>query len=143
MAGEVREFLSMSKASTESMSLEELVSECEGWRLVMGMLPREIMEWLARMHEVVRFTKRNYQGHIGVLLGVKFVADEYVIGLDEAAFDSLHGRRVLESKQITLPASAVMYFECINDSQPYDPDRDDEELSVMTLDYEEAINGTT
>jgi len=143
MAGEVREFLSMSKASTESMTLDELISECEGWRLVMGMLPREIMEWLARMHEVVRFTKRNYQGHIGVLLGVKFEPTEYVIGLDEAAFDSLHGKRVLESKQITLPASAVMYFECINDSQPYDPDRDDEELSVMTLDYEEAINGTT
>jgi len=143
MAGEVREFLSMSKASTESMTLDELISECEGWRLVMGMLPREIMEWLARMHEVVRFTKRNYQGHIGVLLGVKFEPTEYVIGLDEAAFDSLHGKRVLESKQITLPASAVMYFECINDSQPYDPDRDDEVLSVMTLDYEEAINGTT
>ena len=143
MAGEVREFLSMEKAPIESMTLDELISECEGWRLVLGMLPREIMEWLARMHEVVRFTKRNYQGHIGVLLGVKFEPTEYVIGLDEAAFDSLHGRRVLESKQITLPASAVMYFEAINDSQPYDPDRDDEELSVMTLDFEEAINGTT
>ena len=141
MAGEVREFLSMDKSPTVSMTSEELVSECEGWRLVMGMLPREIMEWLARMHEVVRFTKRNYQGHIGVLLSVKFEPVEYVIGLDEAAFDSLHGIRVLESKQITLPASAIMYFEAIHDSQPYDPDRDDEELSTMTLDYEEAING--
>ncbi len=138
--GVIREFLALAKPDITDMTLEDLQSEVQGWRTVLGMLPREVFEWLARIHEPIRFIKRNYQGHVGVLLGVSFEPVEYILGLDEAVFDSLKGQRMVESKQLTIPANAVMYFEAIYDARQYDPDADDEELGSMSLEPKEFEN---
>jgi len=138
--GVIREFLALEKPDITDMSLEDLQAEVQGWRTVLGMLPREVFEWLARIHEPIRFIKRNYQGHVGVLLGVSFEPVEYILGLDEAVFDSLKGQRMVESKQLTIPANAVMYFEAIYDARQYDPSADDEELGPMSLEPVEVNN---
>jgi len=139
--GLIRDFLALEKPDVEGMSDDDIRAEVEGWRTVISMLPREVFEWLARIHEPIRFIKRNYQGHVGVLLGVTFEPVEYVLGLDEAVFDSLRGQRMVESKQLTIPANAVMYFEAIYDARQYDPSADDEELGEMSLEHTEANNG--
>lgn len=133
MSSEVRDFLSVDKGPVVDMTLEELHSEVEGWRMVTAMLPLDIYQWLARMHEVVRLTQRNYNGHLGVLLGVKFEVTEYTLGLRETAFDPLRGRRMVEDKVLTIPANAVLFFEAIEDQTDYDPADEDAALAKQEL----------
>lgn len=115
------------------MSIEELQAEVEGWRMVTAMLPLDIYQWLARMHEIVRITQRNYAGHVGILLGVKFEVTEYTIGLREKAFDSLRGRQIVEDKTLVIPASSVLFYESIDDQKEYDQEAEDEALKQQEL----------
>ena len=85
------------------------------------------------MHEIIRITQRNYTGHVGVLLGVKFEVVEYTLGLEEAAFDSLRGRRIVEQKTLVIPANAVLFYESIEDQRDFDPDKADQELAAVEL----------
>ena len=134
MSGEVRDFLTAERPTISGMSLEDLASEVEGHRLVASMLPREVYEWLARMHETVRITRRNWTGSVGVLLGVKFEPVEYTVGVMERGFDALRGRQIIEDKIVTLPASAVMLFETIGEVTEYDPQAEDDALAPQSLD---------
>ena len=133
MESPVRTFLTIEKPEVGDMDAESLAIEVEGWRAVMGMLPREILEWLARHHELCRFTLRNYNGHLGLLLNVKFEPVEYVIGTREAAFDSLRGVRLVEQKTMTIPASTVLLFESIEEQSEYSPETEEKELAKMSL----------
>jgi len=133
MPSEIREFLAVDKQPVAEMSLEDLQAEVEGWRLVTGMLPIDVYQWLARMHEVVRITQRNYTGHVGILLGVKFEVTEYTLGLRETAFDQLRGRRIVEDKTLTIPANAVLFYEAIEDQVDFDPAAEDEALAAQEL----------
>lgn len=133
MGSEVRDFLDLEKRPTSVMDQDELAAEVEGWRVVFSLLPRETLEWMARLHDVVRFTKRNYQGNAGVLLGFKLECVEYTIGLTEVAFDSLHGKRIVEDKVLVIPAAAVMFMEFIGDVRDFDVAMDDERLAVESL----------
>lgn len=133
MGSEVREFLAVEKAPVAGLTLEELQSEVEGWRTVTAMMPLDIYQWLARMHEIIRITQRNYTGHVGILLGVKFEITEYTIGLRETAFDTLRGKRIVEDKTLTIPANAVLFFEAIEDQKDYDPDAEDAALAEQEL----------
>lgn len=138
MSGEIREFLTAERPTISGMSQDDLAAEVEGWRIVMALLPLDIYEWLARMHEVVRFTKRNYTGHVGVLLGVRFEPVEYTIGVRETAFSGLTGKRMVEDKTMTLPAASIMFFEAINDVQDFDPQVEDDALAAQSLEYSEV-----
>lgn len=133
MGSEVREFLAVDKVPVTEMTLEDLQAEVEGWRMVTQMLPLEIYQWLARMHEVIRITQRNYTGHMGILLGVKFEVTEYTLGLRETAFDPLRGKRIVEDKTLTIPANAVLFFEAIEDQKDYDPEAEDAALAAQEL----------
>ena len=133
MTTPIREFLDLERHPVDELTNEELASEVDGWRVVFSLLPREVAEWMARLHGVVRFTKRNYQGSTGVLLGFKLEATEFTIGIVETAFDSLKGERVIEDKILQIPAGAVMYVEFIGDVSPYDSAQTEEALAVETL----------
>ena len=133
MSDEIRDFLEIEKRPTSEMKEEELASEVEGWRSIFSMLPRECLEWLARLHGVVRFTKRNYQGSTGILIDFKMEATSYSIAVRETAFDSLQGKRIIEDKILDIPAAAVMYAEFIGDVQEYDPMQADEELAGQEI----------
>ena len=67
------------------------------------------------MYEPVRFMKRNYQGSIGVLIGYKLEAVEFTIGVRESGFDSLRGVKVIENKELVIPANMVAYTEWIGE----------------------------
>ena len=133
MSDEIRDFLEIEKRPTSEMEEAELASEVEGWRTIFSMLPREWLEWLARLHGVVRFTKRNYQGSTGILVDFKMEATSYSIAIRETAFDSLQGKRVIEDKILDIPAAAVMYAEFIGDVQEYDPMLADQELAEVEI----------
>lgn len=141
MDSPVREFLEVARGPVAELSQDDLISEVEGWRMVFGMLPREVLEWMARLYGEVRFTKRNYQGSVGVLLGFKMEATEFTIGLRESGFDALKGVRVIEDKTLVIPASVVAYAEFIGDIQPYDSLQEDAELGAETLQVEVGSNG--
>ena len=115
------------------MGLSDLQTECEAWRLVFGLFPRGIKEWVARINDIVRFTRRNYQGSVGVLLGFDLEPTEFRIGLTESAFDTLAGKRIIEDKILVIPAAAVMYHEFINDTQDFDPSTIEPEIGAMEL----------
>ncbi len=133
MSSEVRDFLEIDKKAVDDMSEAELRAEVSGWRAVFALLPRENLEWMARLHDVVRFTRRNYQGSTGLLLGFKLEPTEFTIGLTETAFDTLHGERIIEDKVLVIPAAAVMYHEFIGDSRPFDSMRQESEIGAETL----------
>lgn len=133
MESPVRTFLSLDKPEISEMDSEQLAMEVEGWRTVMGMLPRDILEWLARHHEVIKFTLRNYTGHAGLLLSVKFEPVEYILATREQGFDSLRGKRTIEDKTLTLPASAVLLFESIEEQRDFDPEKDEAKLAGVSL----------
>ena len=133
MSDEIRDFLEIEKRPTSEMEEDELASEVEGWRSIFAMLPRECLEWLARLHGVVRFTKRNYQGSTGILVNFKMEATNYSIAVRETAFDSLQGKRVIEDKILEIPAAAVMYAEFIGDVQEFDPVQADQELAEVEI----------
>ena len=133
MSDEIRDFLEIEKRPTSEMEPDELSAEILGWRTIFSMLPRECLEWLARLHGVVRFTKRNYQGSTGILVGFKMEATSYSIAIRETAFDSLQGKRVIEDKILDIPAAAVMYAEFIGDVQEYDPMQADQELAEVEI----------
>lgn len=129
----MRDFLEVEKRPVSEMDFADISSEVEGWRVVFALLPREVMEWMARLNDVVRFTKRNYQGSTGVLLGFKMEPTEYTIGLTEAGFDSLHGIRIIEDKVLVIPANMVAYSEFIGDTREFTPDETEEELAARSL----------
>lgn len=133
MGSEVREFLEVEKRPVSEMASDEMAAELEGWRMVFNMLPHEALQWMARLHGVVRFTKRNYQGSTGLLLGFKLEATEYTIGLTETAWDTLHGRRTVEDKVLVIPAAAVMFVEFIEDVREYDSVLEEQELAAESL----------
>ena len=133
MSDEIRDFLEIEKRPTSEMEPDELSAEISGWRSIFAMLPRECLEWLARVHGVVRFTKRNYQGSTGILVDFKMEAVNFSIAIRETAFDSLQGKRVIEDKILDIPAAAVMYAEFIGDVQEYDPMLADQELAEVEI----------
>ena len=133
MSDEIRDFLEIEKRPTSEMEPDELSAEISGWRSIFAMLPRECLEWLARLHGVVRFTKRNYQGSTGILVDFKMEAVNFSIAIRETAFDSLQGKRVIEDKILDIPAAAVMYAEFIGDVQEYDPMLADQELADVEI----------
>jgi len=133
MSDEIRDFLEIEKRPTSEMEPDELAAEISGWRSIFAMLPRECLEWLARLHGVVRFTKRNYQGSTGILVDFKMEAVNFSIAIRETAFDSLQGKRVIEDKILDIPAAAVMYAEFIGDVQEYDPMLADQELAEVEI----------
>ena len=133
MSDEIRDFLEIEKRPTSEMEPDELSAEISGWRSIFAMLPRECLEWLARLHGVVRFTKRNYQGSTGILVDFKMEAVNFSIAIRETAFDSLQGKRVIEDKILDIPAAAVMYAEFIGDVQEYDPMLADQELAEVEI----------
>ena len=133
MSEEIRDFLEIEKRPTSEMEPDELSAEISGWRSIFAMLPRECLEWLARLHGVVRFTKRNYQGSTGILVDFKMEAVNFSIAIRETAFDSLQGKRVIEDKILDIPAAAVMYAEFIGDVQEYDPMLADQELAEVEI----------
>lgn len=143
MGSVVREFLEIEKRPVNDMALDELSSEVEGWRAVYSFMPREALEWMARLHEVVRFTKRNYQGSVGILLGFKLEATEYTIGLTESAYDTLHGKRIIEDKILVIPAAMVAYTEFIEDSRDFDPLQNEADLAGVSLETGGGNNGTS
>ena len=133
MGTEVRDFLAFEKSPIVDMSEADLRSECGTWRLVYNMLPREVETWLSRMYDVVRFTRRNYQGSVGILLGFKMEATEYTIGLTESAFDVLRGKRIVEDKLLVIPASAIMYHEFIGETRDYDPSLEESAIAAQEI----------
>lgn len=133
MATAIREFLEAPKVPIAEMSFSDLQVEVEGWRAMFGLLPIEVVTWLTRLQDTVRFTKRNYQGQIGVLLGFKLEATEFSIAIQEVVFDSLSGQRFVEDKVLVIPANAVMFYEFIGDRTEYDPTRVEEELGAEIL----------
>jgi len=133
MSSAVREFLEMPRVPIDEMEVEALKGEVDGWRTVSDLLPREVFEWMARLHDVVRFTKRNYQGATGILMGFKLEPVEYTVGMTEAAYDTLHGKRVIEDKVLVIPAASVMYIEFIGDTRDYDSERDEAEIGETVL----------
>lgn len=107
--------------------------EVEGWRAVMGTLPVEQVQWLARMHEEVRFTLRNYTNHAGILLGVKLEPVEYTVYEQALAFDSIRGMQMLEDKEVRIPANGVAYIEFVDDAKPWTKDDEDADLAKTSL----------
>lgn len=133
MKSPVREFLTLEQQPVAEMDIDALANEVEGWRMVMNMLPRDVMEWLARHHEVMRFIFRNYQGHIGLLLGVKFEPVEYLVATVEQGFDSLRGKQTVETKTMTIQASSVLLYESIEETHDKDLVTDEADLADMSL----------
>lgn len=133
MASEIRDFLEIEKRPVDEMDAAELAAEVEGWRYLIAMLPSEVLEWSARLHETIRFTKRNYQGSAGILIGFKLEALEFTIALREGYFDSLTGVRMVEDKILTIPANFIAYYEVIGDRQEYDVQQEDAALAATSL----------
>lgn len=133
MGTAVRDFLELDKDATAEMGIEDLRSEVDGWRTVFSLLPREVLEMMARLHDVVRFTKRNYTSSVGVLLSFKMEPTEYSIGVRETAFDSLRGVRIVEDKVLVIPEAALMFREFISDTQDADPEQEEAVLAQQTL----------
>ncbi len=143
MSSAVRDFLEVDKQPIDGLSEAELASEVEGWRFVFGLLPREVIENMARLYGEVRLIKRNYQGGAGILLNFKMEVTEYTIGLQETGFDSIRGKRTIESKQLVIPAAAVMYAEFIEDCVDFEPSTVEAELGEQSLESEVYSNGTS
>lgn len=118
MASAIREFLEIEKSDISTMSLEGLAAEVEGWRAVIGALPPEVTQILARLYEPCRLMTRNYQGHAGILIGVKFTVEEYRIFEEARTFDTIHGQQMLEQREVVIPFSGVSYIEYIEDAVP-------------------------
>lgn len=133
MASTIRDFLEIEKRPVADMSVEDLASECEGWRTVFGLLPRDTLEWMARLHDVIRFTKRNYQSSTGMLVEVKMAPVTFTIALQESAFDALDGKRYIEDKVLVIPANFVAYYECIGDRVEYSLEQEDSDLVAQSL----------
>jgi len=133
MPSEIREFLEVVKPEVANMDKTELSNEVEGWRTVFALLPNECLEWMARLHEIIRFTKRNYQGGAGVLLGFRMAPTEFTIGLQEVGMDSLSGSRIVENKTLTIPEAAVMFYECIDDVQPFNLEQREAEIAAQSV----------
>lgn len=133
MGSMIRDFLEIPKVEIGKMTPEQLAMEVEGWRAVIGTLPPEIMQWMARMHEMCRFTLRNYQGHAGILIGVKFEAVEYTVYEQALAFDPILGNQVVEDKEVVIPSAGVSFIEFINDKSPYSRATEDEEIGKQPV----------
>ena len=133
MKGAIREFLELEKGEIGSMTTEQLAMEVEGWRAVIGTLPLNVSQWLARLHEECRFVLRNNQGHAGILVNARFEAVEYTIMERALTFDSLSGHQMVETKEVTVPASGVSYYEFIEDASPFDRAAADAELAAEKI----------
>lgn len=133
MSGEIRDFLQLPKGEVGEMSASELAMEVEGWRAVVGTLPPNIMMWMARMHEMCRFTLRNYQGHAGVLVAVEFEAVKYTVHERGIAFDSISGKQMLEEKEVVIPASGVSFIEFIDDANEFSRADEDALIAEQSL----------
>lgn len=133
MSDEIREFIGLDKPPIEGMEISDLRSEVDGWRVCFEMLPQEALEWMCRLNELVRFTKRDYKGAVGVLLGFRLEAVEFTIGVIEPGFDSIKGVRTLEKKTLVIPASGVAYKEFLSDVQDYADAVDEQQLGDTEL----------
>lgn len=133
MSSMIRDFLEIPKVDIGEMTPEQLAMEVEGWRAVMGTLPPEVMQWLARMHEMCRFTLRNNQGHAGILIGVKFEAKEFTVYEQALAFDPILGNQVVEDKEVVIPSTGVSFIEFINDKTPYSRAAEDREIAEQNV----------
>ncbi len=141
MSGEIREFLQLPKGEVGEMSESELALEVEGWRAVVGVLPQNILQWMARMHEMCRFTLRNYTGHAGVLLGVEFEAVKYTVYERGIAFDSISGKQMLEEKEVVIPASGVSFIEFIDDANEFSRADEDKLIAAQSLEGDYSNDG--
>ena len=141
MPSPIRDFLQIDQMSTNEMSNEELRAEVEGWRMVISMVPNNVLEWVARLREIVRFTNRRYEGNVGVLLSFKMEPTEFTIGLQSLAWDSIKGRNMLESKTLVIPTGALMYQEFIDDIAEFNQVDDEEELGAQSLSGRRTDNG--
>lgn len=141
MSGEIRDFLQLEKGDPSQMSIAELALEVEGWRAVVGTLPPNILQWMARMHEMCRFTLRNYQGHAGVLIGVEFEAVKYTVYERGISFDSISGKQMLEEKEVVIPASGVSFIEFIDDANEFSRADEDKLIGASSLEGDYNDNG--
>jgi len=139
MSSPVRDFLTVEKQTLDDMTEAQMRVEIAGWRALINEIPSEVLGWIARKYETVRFVKRNYQGTTGVLIGIKFEAVEYEIGVVERGYDSLKGSPRLEHKTVVLPDTAKLYFEAIEEIEGYDPAVADEELTDQTIEFQEEL----
>lgn len=133
MSQEIRTFIELEKAPIFQLKISDLQAEVEGWRMCFAMLPKEALEWMARLHELVRFTKRDYKGSTGLLLGFKLQATEFTIGVVEPGFDTIKGVRTIEDKILVIPAAAVAYTEFIGDVRDYSEVIDEQVLGENSL----------
>lgn len=133
MSSAIRDFLELPKGEIEGMSPEQLAMEVEGWRAVMGTLPLNIQQWMARMHEECRFTLRNNQGHAGILVGLRFEVVEYEVFERALTFDTISGNQIIEDKSTTVPATSVSFYEFIEDAKPWNRAAEDAELAAESV----------
>ena len=140
MPGPIREFLTADRDAVADMTEADVRVELLGWRAFEAEIPPEVLGWLARKYEQVRFVKRNYQGNTGVLLGVKFEAVQYEIGVEERGYDALRGVQLVERKTLYLPEGAALYFESIEEVNEYNPAQADEVLAGINLEGNEVFN---
>lgn len=141
MSGEIRDFLQLPKGDPSEMSVSELALEVEGWRAVVGTMPPNILQWMARMHEQCRFTLRNYTGHAGVLVGVEFEAIKYTVYERGISFDSISGKQMLEEKEVVIPASGVAFIEFIEDANEFSRADVDRILAAESLEGDYTNHG--
>ncbi len=141
MSGEIRDFLQLEKGPTSEMSVTDLALEVEGWRAVVGTMPPNILQWMARMHEMCRFTLRNYQGHAGVLIGVEFEAVKYTVYERGIAFDSISGKQMLEEKEVVIPASGVSFIEFIDDANEFSRKDENDLIGAQSLEGDYNSDG--
>ena len=133
MSSFIRDFLEVQKGEISEMTPEQLALEVEGWRAVIGTLPLNVSQWLARMHEECRFVLRNNQGHAGILVGIRFEVTEYTVYERALTFDSLSGQQVVEDKETTMPASGVSFYEFIHDQNPFNRAAEDAEIAAQSV----------
>jgi len=113
----ISQFIEELKTPVKRMTIKKLREREEIWRALWSWLGDDVKYFLLRIGSTVRVVRRDYRGTTGELGEVKFTPSEFEIATYEKRYNETDGKYYYETKVVKMPASTVMFFEFISESQ--------------------------
>lgn len=95
------------------MKKEELAIECQMWRKLWDWVPDEVKYYVARTGTLMGLVMRNYQRHLGTLLGTHWELTEIELGVQDKVYDTTTGEYYFEKKRIRTKLGGVIETQFI------------------------------
>lgn len=92
---------------------EELLKEVKYWRNVYSSLNSQAKRVIDMLGKQIRLTKRNYRHEMGLLVGIDFNLERFVIQTVTRDYDSAESKYFWRDKQKTIDSDIIHSFELI------------------------------